>query len=67
MRLGDERVRLAVDDLPVLQNLPLEPPYAAFAGRLAKVQRENGGWVVHLSRIAACCSLTQTRRALYTA
>ncbi len=41
-------VRLALEDLDVLQGLPLERPRRLlFGGRLAKVEREEGGrWVV---------------------
>ena len=47
VRLGDERVRLAVDELKVLRPLPLEPtPRVLFGARLAQVGREPGGWVV---------------------
>jgi hypothetical protein len=47
VRLGDERVRLAVDDLKVLSHLPLDPPpRVLFGARLAKVGREQGAWVV---------------------
>jgi hypothetical protein len=47
VRLGDERVRLAVDELKVLRHLPLDPPpRVLFGARLAKVGREQGAWVV---------------------
>lgn len=41
-------VRLALEDLDVLQGLPLERPRRlVFGGRLARVEREDGGrWVV---------------------
>lgn len=48
VRLDDEKVRLAVDELTLLRRLPLEPPRRLFFGaRLAKVSREPGGWVIH--------------------
>ena len=48
VRLGDEKVRLAVDELTLLRRLPLDPPPRLFFGaRLAKVSREPGGWVIH--------------------
>jgi hypothetical protein len=47
VRLGDEKVRLAVDDLKVLRHLPLDPPpRVLFGARLAKVGREQSAWVV---------------------
>jgi hypothetical protein len=48
VRLGDEKVRLAVEDLTVLSKLPLDPPQRVlFGARLAKVAREPAGWVIH--------------------
>jgi hypothetical protein len=48
VRLGNEKVRLAVDELTLLRRLPLDPPRRLFFGaRLAKVNREQGGWVIH--------------------
>lgn len=43
-----KKVRLALEDLDVLQGLPLERPQRLlFGGRLARVEREEGGrWVV---------------------
>jgi hypothetical protein len=48
VRLGDERVRLAVDELKVLRHLPQldPPPRVLFGARLANVGRERGEWVV---------------------
>lgn len=48
VRLDDEKVRLAVDDLRVLQHLPLESlPRVLFGARLARVVHEPDGWVIH--------------------
>jgi hypothetical protein len=47
VRLGDERVRLAVDELNVFRHLPLDSaPRVLFGARLANVGREQGAWVV---------------------
>lgn len=47
VRLGEEKVRLAVEELHVLRHLPLDPPpRVLFGARLAKVAHEAGGWVI---------------------
>ncbi len=47
VRLGDEKVHIAVEDLRLLRTLPLDPPQRVlFGARLAKVSREPGGWVI---------------------
>jgi hypothetical protein len=46
--VGDEKVRLAWEEVRALRNLSLDPPQRVFFGaRLAKVAREPGGWVIH--------------------
>ena len=46
-----ERVRVAVDDLEALADLPLDDgPRVVFGARLASCEREAGGWVVRLRR-----------------
>jgi hypothetical protein len=46
---GDERVRLALEDLLILRDLPLEDePRLIFGASLAGCEREEGGgWVIH--------------------
>jgi hypothetical protein len=47
VRLGDEKVHCAVEDIRLLRSLPLDPPQRAlFGARLAKVSREADGWVI---------------------
>ena len=48
VEVDGKKVRVALEDLDVLQNLPLERPQRLlFGGRLARVQRGEGGrWVV---------------------
>jgi hypothetical protein len=44
IRSGDERARLALEDLRLFWRLPLEPPQRMlFGGRLANLVREDGG------------------------
>jgi hypothetical protein len=44
VRVGDERARVAVDDLRLLARLPIDPPRRLlFGGRLADLVREDGG------------------------
>ncbi|MFO0929473.1 MAG: hypothetical protein U0736_21000 [Gemmataceae bacterium] len=47
--VGDETVRVALDDLPLFAELPLvDEPRLIFGARLAHCVREQGGgWVVH--------------------
>jgi hypothetical protein len=49
VRVGDIEVRLALEDLPLLRELPREQPWRwLFGARLAGCGREAGGvWVVH--------------------
>jgi hypothetical protein len=48
VRAGGEEARVALEDLEVLRDLPLDPPpRLLFGGRLADIRREQGGgWVV---------------------
>lgn len=47
VRRGGEPVRIALEDLRVLRQVPLDPPQRVlFGARLAKVNREPGGWVI---------------------
>jgi hypothetical protein len=68
VRVGDIEARVAVDDLLLLRQLPLDPPRRwLFGGRLADCRREEGGrWVLHFepdsavlltddNAAAACC------------
>jgi hypothetical protein len=68
VRVGDIEARVAVDDLQLLGQLPLDPPQRwLFGGRLADCRREEGGrWVLHFepnsgvlltdeTAAAACC------------
>jgi len=65
VRLGDEKVRLAIEDLRIFRTVSLDPPpRVLFGARLAKVAHEAGGWVIRFEpdsgvlftdRDAACC------------
>jgi hypothetical protein len=68
VRVGDVEVRVALEDLPLLRQLPLDPPQRwLFGARLADCRREEGGvWVVRFEpdsavlltdepAAAACC------------
>jgi DNA-directed RNA polymerase subunit RPC12/RpoP len=68
VRAGDTEARIALEDLQLLRQLPLEPPRRwLFGARLADCRREDGGsWVFHFERdsavlltdesaAAACC------------
>jgi hypothetical protein len=46
---GGEKARVALEDLRLLRRLPLDPPQRlVFGGRLASLEREDGGgWVFH--------------------
>jgi hypothetical protein len=70
VRINDEVARLALEDLTLLEQLPLDPPRRLlFGARLARVGREaGGGWVVRFApdsavlltdpgAAAACCPL----------
>ncbi len=47
VRLGDEKVRLAIEELRIFRTVPLEPSQRVlFGARLAKVARERDGWVI---------------------
>jgi hypothetical protein len=52
VEVKDERVRLALEDLAVMHDLPLdERPRLVFGARLAGCEREpGGGWVVRFER-----------------
>jgi hypothetical protein len=49
VRAGDETARVALEDLELLKDLPLETPRRmVFGGRLEDLSRgQGGGWVVH--------------------
>jgi len=68
VRVGDVKARVALEDLPLLKQLPLDPPQRwLFGVRLAACQREDGGvWVFRFEpesavlltdedAAAACC------------
>ncbi len=68
VRAGDTEARIALEDLALLRQLPLEPPRRwLFGARLASCRREEGGiWVLRFepdsavlltddSAAAACC------------
>jgi len=48
VRVGEVEARVALDNLPLLRQLPLDPPQRwLFGARLASCRREDGGvWVV---------------------
>jgi hypothetical protein len=49
VQVGNEKARVALEDLTLLKRLPLDPPSRMlFGGRLADLVRENGGsWAFH--------------------
>lgn len=49
VRAGNVEARLALEELPLLRELPLDPPRRwLFGARLADCRREEGGqWVIH--------------------
>jgi len=69
LRAGEEKVRLALEDLALLREAPLDPPRRwLFGAQLAGCSREAGVWVIHLERdsgvvitdrdvVAGCCPL----------
>lgn len=68
LRVGDDRVRVALEDLEVLRPLALHTPQRLlFGGQLAAVQREpGGGWVIHLvPESGALITDTAVARACY--
>jgi hypothetical protein len=54
VRAADEPVRVALEDLEILRQLPLQTPQRLlFGGQLAAVQREpGGGWVVRFDPVS---------------